>query len=65
MNVSQWPEKTNKFFKEVKVEMQKVSWPSREEVVNSTILVLVITFILSVFIFGVDSVYSLITQLLF
>lgn len=58
MSVSQWPEKTSKFFKEVRVEMQKVSWPNRQEVVNSTVLVLVMVLILSIYMAVVDGVFG-------
>lgn len=38
------------FFKDVRLEMGKVSWPNREELVGSTIVVLVSLAILSAFI---------------
>lgn len=42
--------KTKNFFSEVRTEMQKVTWPTREELINSTIVVLVSIVILSTFI---------------
>jgi preprotein translocase subunit SecE len=42
--------KIGKFISQVKTEMQKVSWPSRQELVSSTIVVLVSTLFLAVFI---------------
>lgn len=47
-----------KFLKESREELKKVVWPSREEVLNSTIVVLVAVAIISVFLFGVDSVFE-------
>jgi len=38
------------FFKEVKLEMIKVSWPNRAELIGSTVVVLVSLAILSLFI---------------
>ena len=38
------------FFKEVKLEMLKVSWPNRAELIGSTVIVLVSLAILSLFI---------------
>lgn len=35
------------FFGEVALEMRKVTWPTQQEVVNSTILVIVSTFIMT------------------
>ena len=41
-----------KFIGQVKIEMKKVAWPSRQELVSSTIVVLVSIFLLAIF-FGV------------
>ena len=58
MSVRQWSEKTEKFFKEVRVEMQKVSWPSRQSVVGSTVVVLVAVLVVSVYMWCIDAVYA-------
>ncbi len=50
--------KTQKFFQEVKAEMQKVTWSSREELVGSTLVVLTTMFILSTFIGVSDFIFS-------
>ncbi len=42
--------KIQNFFIEVKVEMQKVSWSTREELMGSTAVVLMTMFLLSTFI---------------
>ncbi len=39
-------------------EFQKVSWPTREELRDATVVVIVLTMVLSLFIFGVDTVVS-------
>ena len=39
-------------------EMKKVSWSSRKEVVGSTKVVIVTTFIMAVILFGVDFVFT-------
>jgi len=46
--------KINKFIQEVKTEMAKVSWPSRQELKGTTIIVIVLTLIFSVFILFTD-----------
>jgi preprotein translocase subunit SecE len=43
-----------KFLGEVKVEATKVNWPSKDELRESTTVVLVAVFIISVFIYVVD-----------
>lgn len=45
-----------KFLGEVKVEATKVSWPSRDELRESTVVVIVAVFIISIFIYVVDIV---------
>ncbi len=57
-------EKIGNFFREVKVEMQKVTWPSRDELKESTKLVIIATFIVTLFIGAVDNILSLIIRLL-
>ena len=42
------------YFQDVAAEMRKVTWPKPEELRGSTILVFVMTFILTLFIGGVD-----------
>ncbi len=47
-----------KFFSQVKTEMKKVSWPSREELISSTIVVLVSTLALAFYIGMCDLFFS-------
>jgi preprotein translocase subunit SecE len=42
------------FFKEVRSELSKVSWSTRKELMASTVLVITVTIILTVFIGIVD-----------
>lgn len=44
------------FLGEVRSELRKVAWPSRKEVVNYTIVVLVVTFVLTMLVWGMDEV---------
>ncbi|MFH1304977.1 MAG: preprotein translocase subunit SecE [Candidatus Omnitrophota bacterium] len=52
------------FIGQVRGEMRKVSWPSRPELLNSTIIVLVTTLMLAVFIGLCDVVISRIVNVL-
>ncbi len=52
-----------KFFNDVKVEMSKVSWPTREELMNSTMIVAVVGILFTLFIFFADLVLSRLIQL--
>lgn len=51
-----WWEKTKVFTGEVKAELQKVSFPSRDEVVATTTVVLVASVIFAVYLFAIDQV---------
>ena len=53
------------FFSEVKFEMGKVSWPAQEEVVNSTILVLIVTVALALLCLVVDSAFAAILKVFY
>jgi len=47
-----------KFLNEVKSELKKVSWSTRRELVNSTVVVIVSVVILAVFIGVCDLIWS-------
>ena len=47
------------FLKEVRVEATKVSWPTRKELRDSTIVVLVMTAIMAAIIFILDQILNL------
>jgi preprotein translocase subunit SecE len=42
------------FFREVMAEFRKVNWPSRKEVSNSTVIILVVVIVIASFLWGVD-----------
>ncbi|MCX6136356.1 MAG: preprotein translocase subunit SecE [Ignavibacteriales bacterium] len=51
-------EKIITFFADVYKEMNKVTWPKKEELRDSTIIVLVVCLIISVFVYIVDLAVS-------
>ncbi len=52
-----------RYFKETRAEIGKVTWPTREEGIRLTIVVLTVTIVASIFLFSVDTLFSyLITQ---
>jgi preprotein translocase subunit SecE len=58
-------EKLTKFFESVVSEFKKVSWPTQQELINNTIIVVVFSIILSIFIFGVDQLYSTVLEAIY
>jgi preprotein translocase subunit SecE len=51
-------EKIKNFVKEVTVEMGKVSWPTRDELIGSTAVVIASTIIMAIFIGICDLLFS-------
>jgi len=50
--------KTVNFLKEVKVELKKVSWPDKDELLGSTAVVIITVFIVAFFIGVCDFIFS-------
>ena len=50
--------KAVKFINEVKLELKKVSWPTRRELINSTVVVIISVIILAIFIGFCDLIWS-------
>jgi preprotein translocase subunit SecE len=55
--------KLARFWRETIGELRKVSWPSRQEATNLTIIVLIVMFIMSMFLFAIDELASLLLRL--
>jgi preprotein translocase subunit SecE len=49
-----WTESTKQFYGDVRSEMKKVSWPARQEVVGTTIVVVVAVFFFGLYLGLVD-----------
>jgi preprotein translocase subunit SecE len=50
--------KVRQFAQDVQLEMKKVTWPSREELRGSTMVVIVMVILISIFIGIVDRILS-------
>jgi len=57
-------DKIAKFLSDVKAEMAKVSWPTRPELINSTMIVAVVSVLFTIFIFSADYILSWIMRFL-
>jgi preprotein translocase subunit SecE len=51
-----------KFLTEVRVEVKKVTWPSRREAIGGTTVVVIVVFLVSVFLGIVDALLSKMVQ---
>ncbi len=56
--------KIGTFFNEVKNEMKKVNWPSREATIKNTMAVVGISFVVAVFLGGLDYMFSKLLNIL-
>jgi len=60
-----WTEQVREFVKDVRVESSKVSWPTRNELRDSTIVVCVTVLIVMAFVGAVDRLLAAAIGLLF
>ena len=58
-------QKAKSFVKEVRTEMSRVNWPTREKLRSSTTVVIVVTLAFAVFIFFVDNIFKHLFNLLY
>ncbi|UCC13088.1 MAG: preprotein translocase subunit SecE [candidate division WOR-3 bacterium] len=52
------------YLKRVYTELRKVTWPTRNELVNSTIVVIIISAIVALIIFILDTIFSSLLRLI-
>jgi preprotein translocase subunit SecE len=52
------------FLRQVRAETAKVVWPTRKETMTTAIMVVIMTTLLGLFFFGVDSAFSAIVKAL-
>lgn len=58
-------EKVQTFLREVRAELEKVTWPGRQEVQAATLVIIALVLLLAAFIGGVDFVVSRVLGLFF
>ena len=61
----QWWLSTREFWRDTTSEMKKVTWPTRPEVVGTTVVVLVATVVFAVYLWGADQLFFYLTTKLF
>ena len=57
--IKDWTQTTKQFYSDVRSEMKKVSWPGRQEVLGTTIVVVVAVFFFGLYLGLVDYLLSL------
>jgi preprotein translocase subunit SecE len=61
----QWWKRFKSFLQEVVVETKKVTWPSKQEVINTTTVVLVASFFFGIYLYFCDFVILQVVQRIF
>jgi len=54
--------RTQEFIREVVAEFRKVTWPSRQELINSTVVVITVTVVVALFLGAVDVVLARVVE---
>jgi len=57
--IKDWAGQTKQFYTDVRSEMRKVSWPSRQEVFGTTIVVIVSVFFFGLYLGLVDQLLAI------
>ncbi len=58
-------EKIIRFLQEAKVELSRVNWPTQKELIQYTVVVVVISFVVAVFLGSLDLLFSKIVERFF
>jgi len=53
------------YLKDVRFELAKVSWPTKNEVSGATLLVIILSIVVSLYVFACDSLFLAIMSLIF
>jgi len=58
MQISQWPKKAIKFLKEVRIELKRVTWPTRKQTARYTFIVIGFSLAVAAFLGGLDFLFT-------
>jgi preprotein translocase subunit SecE len=58
MKISQLPKKAIEFLKEVRIELKRVTWPTRQETVKYTLVVISLSLAVAAFLGGLDFLFT-------
>ena len=56
--VQKQPNRIQRYFRETMGELRKVTWPTRQEATNLTIVVLIVISVMSIFLAVLDFIFS-------
>ncbi len=53
------------YMEEVGKEMRKVTWPSQKELISNTVVTIIASIMISLFIFGTDRIISTVLEVIY
>jgi len=65
MNITTIPSKIATFLKEVRLEIKKVNWPTREETIKYTLIVIGISVVVAMYLGGLDILFTTLLEKFF
>jgi preprotein translocase subunit SecE len=54
--------KITNFLKEVQIELKKVNWPTRQETIRYTLIVVTVSFVIAAFLGALDFVFTFLLE---
>jgi preprotein translocase subunit SecE len=57
-------ERIANYLKNVRAEVARVTWPTRNEVISLTVLILVMTILMTLYIWGIDGLVAFVLRLI-
>jgi len=58
MKINTFTQKIVTFFQEVKMEMKKVNWPTKNETIRYTLIVIAISIAVAIYLGGLDFIFT-------
>ena len=50
--------KIKEFFKEVQIEIKRINWPTKKETIRYTLIVILVSIIVAIFLGGIDFIFT-------
>ena len=58
MKINTFAQKIVTFFKEVKMEIKKINWPTKKETIRYTLIVIAISIAVAIYLGGLDFIFT-------
>ena len=58
MKINTFTQKIVTFFKEVKMEIKKINWPTKKETIRYTLIVIAISIAVAIYLGGLDFIFT-------